>query len=120
MGVDARELRLLRTLADWVQVELVTENELHRAALLQRALRPRSVIRWSGLDPLLVHPEGRTDRLLGRLRDDGPPLPESERPMPGTDSENERGLAIARVALDDLVYQRVDGHNEWTMVRHRR
>ncbi len=62
----------------------------------------------------------RTDRLLDRLRDDGPPVPESERPMPGTDSEEGRGLAIARVALDDLVYERVDGHNEWTMVRHRR
>ena len=64
--------------------------------------------------------EVRTDRLLGRLRDEGPPLPESVRPMPDTDSEGGRGLAIARVALDDLIYQRVDGHNEWTMVRHRR
>ena len=64
--------------------------------------------------------EVRADRLLGRLRDDGPPLPESERPMPSTDSEDGRGLAIARVALDDLVYQRVDGHNEWTMRRRRR
>ena len=40
--------------------------------------------------------------------------------MPDTDSEDGRGLAIARVALDDLVYQRVDDHNEWTMVRRRR
>ncbi len=55
------------------------------------------------------------DRLLGRLRDAGPALPEAERPMPDTDSEGGRGLAIARVALDDLDHQRVDGHNEWTM-----
>ena len=48
--LDADELRLLRTLADWVEVELATENELHRAALLQRALRPRSVIRLAGLE----------------------------------------------------------------------
>jgi serine/threonine-protein kinase RsbW len=64
--------------------------------------------------------EVRPDRLLGRLRDAGPPLPESERPMPDTDSEDGRGLAIARVALDDLGYRRVDGHNEWTMLRRRR
>jgi hypothetical protein len=48
--LDAGELRLLRTLADWVEVELATENEMQRAAMLQRALRPRSVIRLSGLD----------------------------------------------------------------------
>ena len=55
MGYEERvmsdtELRLLRTLADWVEAELVTENEMHRAALLQRALRPRSVIRLKGLE----------------------------------------------------------------------
>ncbi len=238
--MDAGELRLLRTLADWVEVELATENELHRAALVQRALRPRSVIRLSGLevagrcvtarqiggdfydwfiardllhivagdakgkgigaaliassvravlrgaarfisieeafnrtahdldqdlgdtstfvtafgaclDPVTgqgqyvdaghglavvidVVEHGRSpgtirysftlevhaDRLLGRLRDAGPPLPESERPMPDLDSADGRGPAIARVALDALDHQRVDDHNEWTMVRRRR
>jgi anti-sigma regulatory factor (Ser/Thr protein kinase) len=49
-----------------------------------------------------------SDRLLGHLRDGGPPLDEYERPMPDTDSENGRGLALARVALDDLEYQRAD------------
>ena len=48
--LDAAELRLLRTLADWVEAELATENELRRAALLQRALRPRSVIRLEGFE----------------------------------------------------------------------
>jgi len=62
----------------------------------------------------------QTDRLLGRLRDGGPPLKATTRPMPGTDSENGRGLALARVALDDLEYERVGDHNEWTMVRRRR
>ena len=61
-----------------------------------------------------------SDQLLGHLRDGGPPLEESERAMPDTDSENGRGLALARVALDDLEYERVDDHNEWTMVRRRR
>lgn len=48
--LDAAELRLLRTLADWVEAELANENEMHRAALLQRALRPRSVIRLAGFE----------------------------------------------------------------------
>lgn len=60
------------------------------------------------------------DRLLGRLSDGGPPLAECERDMPGPDSEHGRGLALARIALDDLTYERVDQHNEWTMVRRRR
>jgi len=57
---------------------------------------------------------------FGHLRDGGPPLEEAVTAMPDTDSENGRGLALARVALDDLEYERVDGHNEWTMVRRRR
>jgi serine phosphatase RsbU (regulator of sigma subunit) len=48
--MDTAELRLLRTLADWVEAELATENEMHRAALLQRALRPRSAIRLPGFE----------------------------------------------------------------------
>ena len=48
--MDAAELRLLRTLADWVETELATENEMQRAALLQRALRPHSVIRLAGFE----------------------------------------------------------------------
>ncbi len=60
------------------------------------------------------------DRLLGHLCDGGPPLEKPLRTMPHTGSENGRGLALARIALDDLAYQRVDEHNEWTMVRRRR
>lgn len=48
--MDDSELRLLRTLADWVEAELASENEMHRAALLQQALRPRSVIRLAGFE----------------------------------------------------------------------
>lgn len=76
--------------------------------------RPPGTIRYSFT--LAVE----TDRLLGHLRDGGPPLEEWERSMPDADSENGRGLALARVALDDLEYQRVEDHNEWTMVRRRR
>lgn len=60
------------------------------------------------------------DRLLGHLSDGGPPLEVPQSPMPDADSENGRGLALARIALDDLVYERVGEHNEWTMVRRRR
>jgi serine/threonine-protein kinase RsbW len=58
-------------------------------------------------------------RLLGHLRDGGPPLDEYERPMPDTDSENGRGLALARVALDDLEYQRADAVCGATGILHR-
>ena len=71
MGYEEREmgdaeLRLLRILADWVEAELATENEMHRAALLQRALRPRSVIRLAGLRGRrpLRHRPARRRRLL--------------------------------------------------------
>ena len=117
-------LNLLHDLLDRVREEHPdierTDLTLFETAVLEIANnvvehgRPPGTIRYSfTLDV-------RTDQLLGRLRDGGPALGESERPMPDTDSEDGRGLAIARVALDDLVYQRVDDHNEWTMVRRRR
>ena len=76
--------------------------------------RPPGTIRYS----FVLDIDG--DRLLGHLSDGGPPLEESERSMPDIDSEHGRGLALARVALDDLGYERVGDHNEWTMVRRRR
>ncbi|WP_392544480.1 PP2C family protein-serine/threonine phosphatase [Oryzobacter telluris] len=55
MGFEEREmsdaeLRLLRVMADWVEAELVTENEMHRAMLVQRALRPSSTIAVPGFE----------------------------------------------------------------------
>jgi hypothetical protein len=55
MGYEERvlsteELQLLRALADWVEGELVMEDEMHRAALVQRALRPNSVVSVSGFE----------------------------------------------------------------------
>jgi serine/threonine-protein kinase RsbW len=76
--------------------------------------RPPGTIRYSfTLDV-------ESDQLLGHLSDGGPPLEDPHAPMPGIDSENGRGLALARIALDDLVYERVGEHNEWTMIRRRR
>lgn len=55
MGYEEREmseaeLRLLRALADWVEGELVVENEMQRAVHVQRALRPQSVVQVSGFE----------------------------------------------------------------------
>lgn len=55
MGYEEREmseaeLRLLRALADWVEGELVIENEMQRAIHVQRALRPQSVVQVSGFE----------------------------------------------------------------------
>jgi serine/threonine-protein kinase RsbW len=117
-------LNLLHDLLDLVRVEHPdvesTDLMLFETAVIEIANnvvehgRPPGTIHYSFILDV------GADRLLGRLRDGGPPLRESERPMPDTDSENGRGLALARVALDDLDYRRVDDVNEWTMVRRRR
>lgn len=65
------------------------------------------------------------DRLFGRLFDGGPPLPDGITVLPvlpdvESESESGRGLALARMALDELEYRRVEDHNEWTMTRIRR
>ena len=117
-------LNLLHDLLDRVRDENpdveATDLMLFETAVIEIANnvvehgRPPGTIRYSfTLDV-------ESDQLLGHLRDGGPPLEESEAAMPDTDSENGRGLALARVALDDLEYERVDDHNEWTMVRRRR
>ena len=117
-------LNLLHDLLDRVRLENPdvegTDLMLFETAVIEIANnvvehgRPPGTIRYSfTLDV-------EADQLLGRLRDGGPPLEGSERAMPDTDSETGRGLALARVALDDLDYERVDDHNEWTMVRRRR
>jgi serine/threonine-protein kinase RsbW len=64
--------------------------------------------------------EVQPDRLCGQLSDGGPALPELRFSMPAVDSEEGRGLALAKMALDELEYARVGDHNEWTMTRVRR
>lgn len=60
------------------------------------------------------------DKLHGLLSDGGPPLPQVLAVLPSDDAEHGRGLALARMALDELEYERVDDHNEWRMTRVRR
>lgn len=60
------------------------------------------------------------DKLHGLLSDEGPPLPQVLAVLPSDEAENGRGLALARMALDELEYERVDDHNEWRMTRVRR
>ena len=60
------------------------------------------------------------DRLRGVLSEGGDELPELRFVMPGHDSEEGRGLALAKMALDDLEYARVEDKNEWRMTRVRR
>jgi len=117
-------LSLLHDLLDRVRAEHPdlehTDLALFETAVIEIANnvvehgRPPGTIRYSfTLDV-------SADELLGHLRDGGPPLADSEQQMPDTDSETGRGLALARVALDDLEYERVDDHNEWTMLRRLR
>lgn len=64
--------------------------------------------------------EVEPDRLVGRLSDGGPRLTDVHTVLPDVESESGRGLALARMALDELDYQRVGDHNEWRMTRARR
>lgn len=117
-------LNLLHDLLDRVRVDHpdveATDLMLFETAVIEIANnvvehgRPPGTIRYSftlDVDP---------DKLRGHLTDGGPPLPQSVVSMPDPESEHGRGLALARIALDDLAYERVDDHNEWTMVRRRR
>ncbi len=117
-------LNLLHDLLDRVRVEHPelesTDVMLFETAVIEIANnvvehgRPPGTIRYSFVLDV------DSDKLLGHLSDGGPPLAGAERSMPDITSENGRGLALARVALDDLEYERVGDHNEWTMVRRRR
>jgi serine/threonine-protein kinase RsbW len=76
--------------------------------------RPPGTVRYSftlDVDP---------DKLRGLLTEGGEPLLDLHFTMPGHDSEEGRGLALAKLALDDLQYERVGDHNEWRMTRVRR
>jgi serine/threonine-protein kinase RsbW len=52
------------------------------------------------------------------LSDLGAPVHEHmNRAMPGVESEAGRGLALARVLLDELAYERDGGVNRWRLVK---
>jgi len=58
------------------------------------------------------------DRLAAELVDTGEPVPDTEDPMmPEMWAEHGRGLALVRALVDEMSYQRVDGHNIWNLVR---
>ena len=56
--------------------------------------------------------------LLASFVDPGPPVHEHlARAMPGPESEDGRGLALARSLLDELGYQRDGQLNRWRLVK---
>lgn len=61
------------------------------------------------------------DRLDARFKDDGTAalVNVDTASMPGPLAERGRGLAIAKAALDVLVYERHDNNNVWTLSRTR-
>jgi serine/threonine-protein kinase RsbW len=56
--------------------------------------------------------------VVASLTDSGPPVHEHlAREMPVADSENGRGLAMARSLLDELGYERAGDQNRWRLVK---
>jgi serine/threonine-protein kinase RsbW len=63
-----------------------------------------------------LHLDGRT--IVASLTDFGPPAHEHlERTMPDTESEDGRGLVLARELLDELGYERDGDRNHWRLVK---
>lgn len=78
--------------------------------------RPNGNVRWNF--SFNVTPE----RLIGTLSDCGESYDGDvcASQMPGEMDESGRGMVLARMALDELRYDRQDGVNHWTMRRERR
>lgn len=78
--------------------------------------RPTGQVRWEFR--LQVLPE----RLVGGLLDTGGAYNGDvwAGEMPGEMAESGRGIVMARMALDELRYERHEGVNHWTMRRERR
>lgn len=59
--------------------------------------------------------------VLATFGDNGQPaeLDLSDVTMPDIEAESGRGLPLAKAALDELHYDRHEGRNVWTLVRHR-
>jgi len=58
------------------------------------------------------------EHVVASLTDSGPPVDEQlAREMPGRDTEDGRGLAIARSLLDELGYERDGDLNRWRLVK---
>jgi serine/threonine-protein kinase RsbW len=78
--------------------------------------RPRGNVRWNFSFNVLP------ERLIGMLSDRGESYEGdvSASQMPGEMDESGRGIVLARMALDELRYERHGGANHWTMRRERR
>lgn len=61
------------------------------------------------------------ESVFATFGDNGEPseLDLSDVSMPDMFAESGRGLPLAKAALDELDYERQDGRNIWTLVRHR-
>lgn len=61
------------------------------------------------------------DQVVATFGDNGEPaeLDLSAASMPGMEAESGRGLPLAKAALDELHFERIDGRNHWTLVRRR-
>lgn len=79
--------------------------------------RPPGGVHWSFT--LRVLP----DRIEAELADDGQVFEQvrvlADAEMPDADAETGRGFALASQLLDELAYERREGANHWSMVRHR-
>lgn len=59
------------------------------------------------------------DAVVAQLSDSGAPVHEHlSREMPDENSEDGRGLAMARSLLDELGYERRGDRNRWRLVKH--
>jgi len=99
-GADDRALMLFETALCEIGSNVLTHGRRGSARAIEYELR---------LD---------RDMVVASLTDAGPPVHEHlGRPMPGPETEDGRGLAIARSLLDELGYERDGGLNRWRLVK---
>jgi serine/threonine-protein kinase RsbW len=81
-----------------------------------------NVVRHGGPAMMSLRLTCSSRRMEAYLCDDGAALgiDPASATMPGDRQESGRGLAMARMALDDFAYEHADGLNRWHLVRLRR
>ncbi|HKW60710.1 MAG TPA: ATP-binding protein [Candidatus Dormibacteraeota bacterium] len=99
-GPDDRELMLFETALGEIGSNVLTHG------------RP------SGLRPVDYALRLEGAKVVASLSDWGPPVHEHlAREMPAVESEDGRGLAMARSLLDELGYEREGDRNHWLLVK---